>query len=105
VSDPENDRIYKLDTTTSIGESSGIPLDGVSVCPVTNPITSVGMISTTGYTESAVVEIFDLRGRIVHTGAIESNSFMWDASKEAAGTYIVRVSETENTSAVRLIKI
>ncbi len=105
VSDPENDKIYKLDTSTSIGESSGIPLDGVSVYPVTNPFTSVGMIGTTGYEEYARVEVFDLNGRVLHTGMINNSSFSWEASEDPNGAYVVRVWDTENTSTLRLIKI
>ena len=105
VSDPENDKIYKLDTSTSIGESSGIYLDLVSVSPASNPFNSVGLITTTGYSDYAQVEVFDVQGRIVQTGLLESGLFSWDSSEDPAGTYIVRVSDGENTSVVRMIRI
>ena len=105
VSDPENDKIYKLDVTTAIGESSGSVVEQVTVVSAINPITSVGMISTTGYGDNACVEVYDIRGRIIHTGNIESGGFLWDALEDPVGAYAVRVSDQNNSSTVSLIKI
>ena len=105
VSDPDSDKIYKLDTTVSIADENTFGISQVSLTPAVNPFTASVMINATGYAEGTTVEVFDLRGRLLETGSISASSYFWDASKEAAGTYLVRVSDTSNSSVVRLMKI
>ncbi len=105
VSDPDNDKIYKVDTSSSIEDNNFINISPISVSPVVNPFTSMGMISASGCRDGSFVEVFDLNGRILHSGVISSGSFVWDASTDPAGAYTVRVVDQINTSTTRMIKI
>ncbi len=105
VSDPDNDKIYKVDTSTSVEGSSYIDIDPVSLSPVSNPFTSMGMVNASGYRDGALVEVFDLNGRLRHSGQVTSGSFGWDASNDPVGAYTVRVVDGGNSSTTRLIKI
>jgi len=105
VSDPDNDKIYKLDTSTSVADETTFGIGQVSLTPAVNPFTASVMINATGYSDGTTVEVFDLRGRLLETGTISGSSYFWDASEEAAGTYLIRVSDTVNTSVARLMKI
>ena len=105
VSDPTNDKIYKLDTTTGISESGNMGIDPISISPVSNPFTSIASINAAGFPNGASVEVFDLRGRVLHNGYVSGGSFSWDASLDPSGTYLVRVTDQQNSSTARMMKI
>ena len=105
VSSPDDDKIYKIDIVTSVADENTFGLEQVSLVPAINPFSASVIINATGYAEGTTVEVFDLRGRLLETGAISGSSYFWDASEKATGTYLVRVSDTSNTSVARLMKI
>ena len=105
VSDPDNDKIYKLDTTTGISESGNMGIDPTTISPVSNPFNSIAAINAAGFADGTSVEVFDLRGRVLHSGYVNSGSFSWDASLDPAGTYMVRVTNQQHSATTRMMKI
>ena len=104
VSDPANDKIYKVDTTTSIEDAShGIPAER-DLRVSANPF----MISTTlncaGFNSSAVVTVFDIRGRMVQQSVAGGSDFLLDGSDLSPGTYLIRVTDSGGSSTLRVCK-
>lgn len=104
VSDPENDKIYKLDITTSISETA-VEIQGQNpIFPAANPFQSIAVVNAGGYPDGAAVEIFDIRGRLVYTGSVSNGLFSWNASADPAGTYMIKVTEAGNSAILRMVK-
>jgi hypothetical protein len=104
VSDPVNDKIYKVETTTSISDASaGISAPG-AIYPACNPFESVAFINAAGYPDGASVEVYDINGRTVFAGSVTGGSFTWNASSSPAGAYLIRVCDSGNSSVVRMVK-
>ena|GEM_PF-478602 len=104
VSDPLNDKIYKVETTTSIGGTTEGITSPVTIYPACNPFQSVAFINAVGYPDGASVEVFDIQGRTVTAGSLLYGSFAWNAATSPAGTYLIRVSNSENSSVLRMVK-
>ncbi len=104
VSDPGNDKIYKLDISTSITDTTVEVTEQNPIFPAANPFESIAVVNAGGYSDGAVVEIFDIRGRLVHTGSVSNGLFSWNASTDPAGTYMVRISGNGNPEILRMVK-
>jgi len=104
VSDPLNDKIYKVDTFTSIDDT----YEGISTGRVlqscANPFTSLAVITAQGFSTGAVVQVFDIRGRTVDRGTLQGGSFTVDGSSLPAGTYIVQVTDEDGSSTLRICR-
>ncbi len=104
VSDPDNDKIYKVDTTTSIDENTAGVSAARTILPGANPFSSLTVVSVQGFNGGAYAELFDTTGRRVQSGSVQDGSFTVNGSLLPAGTYILRISDSTGSSSVRLCK-
>ena len=104
VSDPVNEKIYKVDITTSISETTAGCFGQGSIHPLANPFNTIAVIEAASYPSGSSVEIFDIRGRLVHTGSVIDGIYSWNALSEPSGTYMIRVSNAGDSETLRLIK-
>lgn len=104
VSDPENDKIYKVATTTSISEANAECFTQGSLIPAANPFQQFAVINAAGYPDGSSVDIYDIRGRLVHTGSVTGELFSWNASSNPAGAYMIRFSNSSEFATIRLMK-
>ncbi len=105
VSDPDNDKIYKLDLSSSASDNESFAIEELSISPFCNPFTSTALINAVGFSDEASVEVFDLHGRLLHSGFINGGSFSWDATLDPDGMYLVNVRDQQNSSSLRMTKI
>ncbi len=68
-----------------------------------NPFYGSVLIQGDGFND-AVIEVFDLSGRIVADGSF-SGSYLLDGSSLATGTYFATVRDSEGTATLRLLKL
>ncbi len=104
ISDPVNDKIYKVDTTTSIHGGATAPVSPRTLQPAANPFAASSLINAGGFADGASVEVFDIRGRLVRTGSIQGGAYTLNGSGLPAGPYMVRVSDLNGTSTVRVCR-
>ncbi len=102
VSNPETDKIYRIDLSLGIGEEEGGSVSS-TLRASDNPFSSSVVISGTGFVESATIEIFDASGRIVDSAPF-AGSFTWTGSGAPAGAYLVRVSDGNSLESLRLVR-
>lgn len=104
ISDPVNDKIYKVDTTTSIYGAETAPVAVRSLQPASNPFTSTALINAGGFADGASVEVFDIRGRLLRTGSLQNGSYTLNGAGLPAGAYMVRVTDNGGSSTVRVCR-
>ncbi|MBN2585688.1 MAG: T9SS type A sorting domain-containing protein [Candidatus Fermentibacteraceae bacterium] len=108
ASDIHADRLYRIDLNPT-GIAGGGVLAGHSLSCSMNPFYSIVTVSGEGYAPDAVLEVFDLSGRMVLSAPF-NGTFTWSGCSEAGdqvspGAYIVVVRDglhRENLSLVRL---
>lgn len=98
-----NDVIYKLEVTTGTAEGSSAGLEPRGITLSENPFRSSVVITGTGFGD-AVIEIYDMSGRVVETSAFQE-SYRWDASGAPAGAYLARISDQGGSETVRMVRI
>lgn len=69
-----------------------------------NPVRSMAVFSITAPGES-VLSIHDMTGRIVHTSKVNPGDYSWNCSDYATGIYMVRVSNGNSFSDLKLVLI
>ncbi len=69
-----------------------------------NPVRSMAVFSITAPGES-VLSIHDMTGRIVHTSEVMPGDYSWNCSGYATGIYMVRVTNGNSTSDLKLVLI
>ena len=104
VSDPDSDKIYKVDTSTSIDGATAGVFDSRLLAPQMNPFSSLTVVSVQGFAGGASVELFDTTGRRMQSGTVQDGTFTVDGASLPAGTYILRVTDSAGSSTVRLCK-
>lgn len=104
VSDPVNDKIYKVDYLTSVDNTSAGVNGSRTIQPSVNPFSSVSVITVQGFTGGAAVELFDTSGRRVQNGVLQSGSFTVDGSALPAGAYILRITDSAGSSTIRICR-
>lgn len=104
VSDPVNDKIYKVDVVTSIDENTAGVNSARSILPDMNPFSSLTVVNVEGFSGGASAELFDTTGRRIQSGSVQDGSFTVDGSRLPAGTYILRISDSSGSSTLRLCR-
>lgn len=113
ASNPLDGKIYQIELDyTGIGEGSSGSIQPLSLCVSGNPFNGSTIISGTGFSDSALIEIFDINGRIVlesgFTASYTWNGSALDGSSVPSGVYFVRVSDdlgmNAQTSVTRISK-
>lgn len=102
VSNPETDKIYRIDLTLGVGGEEGGAAPS-SLRASENPFSSSVVISGTGFGDGATIDIFDASGRIVDSAPF-SGCFTWTGQGSPAGAYLVRVSDGSSLESLRLIR-
>jgi len=102
VSNPETDKIYRIDLSLGIGEEEGGPVVS-SLHASENPFSSSVVISGTGFVDGATIEIYDASGRMVDSAPF-TGSFTWTGGGAPVGAYLVRVSDGSSLERLRLIR-
>jgi hypothetical protein len=105
VSDPVNDKIYKVDTSTSVEEGHTTPMDTRIIQPEMNPFPSSAFVTVSGFGPGARAELYDVLGRIVQRPAVSDGVLMVEGSALPPGTYVLRVFDSGGSSTVRLCRI
>ncbi len=105
VSDPVNDKIYKVDTSTSVEEGNTTPIDARHIQPAMNPFPSSTMVTVSGFSAGASAELYDVLGRIVQRPAVSDGTLFVEGSALPSGTYVLRVFDGGGSSTVRLCRI
>lgn len=105
VSNPTDDKIYRIDLCTSVGErvDEGFPLP-VLLRAIANPFSTSVVIEGLGFGDRAILEIFDASGRLVERTGFDG-SFCWDAGDVPAGIYAARVSDGSAAESIRLTRL
>jgi hypothetical protein len=103
ASNADNDVIYELEVTTGTAEGSSAGFEPRGITLSENPFGSSVVISGTGFGD-AVLEIYDMSGRIVETSSFRG-SYRWDASEAPAGAYLVRLSDGTGSETARAVRI
>lgn len=104
ISDPENDKIYKVDFTTDIGDAEG-SVDPYRTARVSaNPFNSAAVIQCSGFNEGAELGVYDIRGRMVHQGTVHSGSYTLEGADIPPGTYLVRISDGGGSTTLRVCR-
>jgi len=108
VADPTNDKIYKIDLSTGVGDESSAETQGFTIRAGSNPFVGAVTLFIEG-TPSATVELFDIYGRMVATGTTTGH-WIWDGTMNGtaapSGTYLAMVrSEAGTVQTLNLIKL
>lgn len=108
VSDFYADKLYRIDLNPT-GIAGGEVQTGLSLSCSMNPFYSVVTISGEGFSQGAVLEIYDLTGRMVLTEPF-GGSFTWSGTDNcgrpsAAGAYIVVVRDGTLRENLRLVRL
>lgn len=115
---PEPSSTYYISFKAKANNANGVYVDDVWVGKLTgegveetrtvnavvnpNPAKDRAMISAN--TAEGMVEVFDLSGRMMTTTKLQNGNVEIDMSGFAQGVYMVRVSNAEGTSTIRLVK-
>lgn len=91
-----------IQNTTGTGETAGV-VPARSLVAGENPFRGSVVITGTGFV-SAGIQIFDITGRTVLSGPF-NGSLVWNASDVPQGAYLVRVSDSQGSSALRLVRL
>jgi hypothetical protein len=71
-----------------------------------NPVYGSAPVTLTGTGGPAVVEVFDISGRVVDTPFNEnlngSSMFTWDATSMSTGVYFMRLTQGSNIATARV---
>lgn len=102
VSNPETDKIYRIDLSLGVGGEEGGAIPS-SLHASDNPFSSSVVVTGTGFVEGARIEIFDASGRMVDSAPF-SGSFTWSGRGAPAGAYLVRVSDGSSLESLRLVR-
>lgn len=108
VADPINDKIYKIDLSTGVGDESSSETQGFSIRAGSNPFVGAVTLFIEG-TPTATVELYDIYGRMVATGTTTGH-WVWDGTMNGtaapSGTYLAMVrSEAGTVQTLNLIKL
>lgn len=102
VSNPETDKIYRIDLSLGIGGEEG-GMEPVTLGASANPFSATVEIEGSGFGDGATLEIFDMSGRMIERAAFDG-AFFWNGSNAPSGAYIVRVADGESLESLRLVK-
>jgi len=108
VSDMEADKIYKVDLTEGIGSSE--PGNSMSLSVSSNPFDAFVVITGEGFSSTAQLEIYDIRGRLVFRDVF-NGSFSWngvslEGTPVPSGAYYAFVTdEDRNAGRVELLRL
>ena len=103
------DELYRIDLTPT-GIEGGEIQASLSLIPSVNPFSSSVTIAGTGFSEAAVLEIFDIMGRKVYTASF-SGSHTWggidmNGNQVPSGTYTALVHDGISAGAtLRLLRL
>lgn len=108
VADPINDKIYKIDLSTSVGDEFSATTPDFFIRAGSNPFVGAVTLFIEG-TPNATVELFDIYGRMVATGTTTGH-WIWDGTMNGtaapSGTYLAMVrSEAGTVQTLNLIKL
>ncbi len=91
---------------TSIEDFTSSVIDSPISVSASNPVYGSASVTLTGTGGPAVVEVFDVTGRVVDTpfnGNLNGSSmFTWDTNSMSAGVYFMRLSQGSNTATSRV---
>lgn len=102
VSNPSNDMIYRIDLSVGVGGDEGSPVP-VELRASANPFSASVVIEGPGFGDGALLEIFDMSGRMVESTVFEG-AFCWNGSGVPSGAYVVRVSDGTDLESLRLVR-
>jgi len=105
VSDPVNDKIYKVDTSTSVEDNHTTAIDSRLIEPEMNPFPSNTFVSVQGFGPGVQAELYDVFGRIIQRPAVTDGTLLVEGSALPSGTYVLRVFDGGGSSTVRLCRI
>jgi len=101
VANRDTDKIYCVDLTQGAGEGPAAPAGLTTSC---NPFMSSTVISGTGFSAGARIDVFDIAGRRVVSSPFDG-SFVLGDDRIPAGTYAVVVSDGEASETLRLVRL
>lgn len=85
--------------TTSTGNKTEIPIDGLSIYP--NPVTSGKVYIRTSRNKEKEVQIYNVLGKPVQRTRIRGREL--DVSSLSAGIYILKIKEEEASATRKLV--
>lgn len=103
VSNPDTDKLYKIDLSLGISEEGGWVEPAVDLRASSNPFSSSVTISGTGFGDGAMLEIFDMTGRMVVESPFDG-SYTWNGADVPCGAYVVRVGNGEALESINLVR-
>ena len=91
---------------TGIEDSGSGVIDSPVSVSTSNPVYGSAPVTLTGTGGPAVVEVFDITGRVVDTPFNEnlngSSMFTWDATSMSTGVYFMRLTQGSNIATARV---
>lgn len=103
VSDIVNDKLYKIDLTEGI-EDEHTSVSEVTLTTSANPFIGSVLITGTGFAANAMIEIFDLQGRLVSNDPFDG-AFNWDAAVANGIFFAVVRDDLGNCKILELVKL
>lgn len=91
-----------IQQTTGVAEGT-TPIPPRTLSASSNPFMELVAITAEGFSDGTL-QIFDVSGRAVVECPFSGN-FSWDGSGASRGTYFVRVTDSNGTSSLRLVKL
>jgi hypothetical protein len=101
VANRDTDKIYCVDLTQGTG---GDPASPVSLTSSSNPFLSSTVISGTGFSSGARIDVFDLAGRVMASSTFDG-TLVLDGERIPAGTYVVIARDGVVSSSLRLVRL
>ncbi|MBD3370037.1 T9SS type A sorting domain-containing protein [Candidatus Fermentibacteria bacterium] len=98
VSNQTTDELYRIDLSTGTSSGSTSPVEPLGLAVGQNPFSASTTVGLTGFAGSALVEVFDMCGRTVHSERVEG-SFVLDGSSISSGLYVVRATDSGGRNA------
>jgi len=108
VSDMENDKIYKIDLTEGLEGTETTGAADLSLS--SNPFNASVTITGDGFSSTARLEIYDIRGMLVledtFHGAFTWNGSSPDGTQVPSGAYFAIVTDTDgNLATTELLRL
>jgi len=108
ASDIYTDKLYRIDLNPT-GIAGGEVQAGLSLSCSMNPFYTIVTVSGEGFSPDAILEVFDLSGRLVLSVPF-NGYFNWSGSSEAgdqvaSGAYIVVVRDGSHQENLRLVRL
>jgi hypothetical protein len=101
VANRDTDKIYCVDLTQGTGGDTASP---ASLTSSTNPFMSSTVVSGTGFSAGARIDVFDLSGRVMESSPFDG-TFVLDGDRIPAGTYVVVASDGAVSRTLMLVRL